>query len=88
MRSIPGHSVDRRQHRATPINEADTAIDFNMMPTLFDIGVVPWFDAEKIADAVHQYQDGAKEATYGQDEYQLFMEKLGDILSNIRGNAN
>ena len=51
-----------------------------MMPSILDIGSVPWFDPEGIADAVHRYQNGETEIVYDdRDEG----EKLSDFLMQI-----
>ena len=42
-------------------DEKATKVDFDMMPSIFDIVNVPWYDPDGIADAVHQYKDGKKE---------------------------
>ena len=49
-------------------NEKATVSDLNMMPSIFDVSNVPWFDAEGITDAVHQYKDGKTVIEYTTDE--------------------
>ena len=49
-------------------NEKATVPDLNMMPSIFDVSNVPWFDAEGITDAVHQYKDGKTVIEYTTDE--------------------
>ena len=49
-------------------NEKATVPDLNMMPSIFDITNVPWFNAEGITDAVHQYQNGKTVIEYSTDE--------------------
>ena len=49
-------------------NEKATEPDLNMMPSVFDIYAVPWFDAEGIADAVHQYQNGKDKILYQEED--------------------
>lgn len=51
-------------------DEKDTAVDYNMMPSIVDISLVPWFDAEGIAEAVHNYENGETEAVYSEEEEQ------------------
>ena len=41
-----------------------------MMPSIVDISLVPWFDAEGIAEAVHNYENGETEAVYSEVEEQ------------------
>ena len=48
-------------------NEKATHVDLDMMPNIWDINSVPWYDAEGIADAVHQYQEGTTVMDYGVD---------------------
>ena len=61
-------------------DEKATQVDLNMMPSILDIGSVPWFDPEGIADAVHRYQNGETEIVYDdRDEG----EKLSDFLMQI-----
>ncbi len=61
-------------------DEKATKVDLNMMPTIGDISYVPWFDAAGIANAVHEYQNGAKEMKYtDKDE----MEKMSDLITSI-----
>ena len=56
-----------------------------MMPSPLDIVNVPWFDPEGIADAVHQYQDGAVEMVYSDEEKTENMTVfLQDIMDRIK----
>ena len=58
--------------------------DLNMMPSILDVGMVPWFDPEGIADAVHQYQKGITEMKYNeQEESESFSEFLISLLERI-----
>ncbi len=57
-------------------NEKATEPDLNMMPTIWDIVNVPWFDPEGIADAVHQYQEGKTELVYSDEESGENMSKF------------
>lgn len=61
-------------------DEEATEVDLNMMPSILDINSVPWFDPEGIADAVHQYQDGATELTYGDATTE---EKISGLLMDF-----
>ena len=67
-------------------DEKATTVDLNMMPSLLDVANVPWFDAEGIADAVHQYQDGATEITYG-DKGEMVADILGLLFEQMAGAA-
>jgi hypothetical protein len=58
-------------------NENATVPDLNMMPSIWDINCVPWFDPEGIADAVHQYQDGAAQIVYSDE---VVGEKISELL--------
>ena len=61
-------------------NEKTTAADLNMVPSIWDVVYAPWYDPEGIADAVHQYQNGAAELVYTdiRDE-----ERLSDFLTKL-----
>lgn len=61
-------------------DEKAVTVDLNMMPSFLDIQYAPWYDPKGIADAVHQYQSGATELTYGDisDE-----EKLSEFLLKL-----
>ncbi|MDO5455458.1 MAG: S41 family peptidase [Eubacteriales bacterium] len=61
-------------------DEKATTVDLNMMPSILDAADVPWFDADGIADAVHQYQNGATEITYNDKED---AEKVSDFLMGM-----
>lgn len=56
-------------------DEKAVTLDYDMMPTIFDVSQVPWFDPEGIADAVHKYQSGETAADYSNGE--------GDSLSSF-----
>ena len=65
-------------------NENAVKPDLNMMPSILDVGMVPWFDPEGIADAVHQYQKGITEMKYDeQEESETFSEFLISLLERI-----
>ena len=65
-------------------NENAVKPDLNMMPSILDVGMVPWFDPEGIADAVHQYQKGITEMKYDeQEESEMFSEFLTGLLERI-----
>lgn len=61
-------------------NEKTTDADLNMVPSIWDVVYAPWYDPEGIADAVHQYQNGAAELVYTdiRDE-----ERLSDFLTKL-----
>ena len=61
-------------------DEKATTPDLNMMPSIWDITYVPWYDPEGIADAVHQYQDGATEIVYNDKDDS---EKISDLLQGF-----
>ena len=56
-------------------DEKAVTLDYDMMPTIFDVSQVPWYDPEGIADAVHKYQSGETAADYSNGE--------GDSLSSF-----
>ena len=65
-------------------NENAVKPDLNMMPSILDVGMVPWFDPEGIADAVHQHQKGITEMKYDeQEESETFSEFLISLLERI-----
>ena len=70
-------------------NEKDTTMDYDMMPTLFDVTSVPWFEADGIAEAVHNYQNGETAAEYsgeqGENVLTALMEMLFNGLAAIEG---
>ena len=39
-------------------DEKATTLDYDMLPSLLDVHLVPWYDADGIAEAVHRYQSG------------------------------
>ena len=43
-------------------DEKATTLDYDMLPSLLDVHLVPWYDADGIAEAVHRYQSGAEQA--------------------------
>ncbi len=61
-------------------DEKDTTLDLNMMPSIWDIETVPWYDPDGIADAVHQYQEGATEIIYNDKTEK---EKIEDLLREM-----
>ena len=61
-------------------DEKATTPDLNMMPSIWDVTYVPWFDPEGIADAVHQYQNGAVEIIYNDKDDS---EKISDLLQTL-----
>lgn len=61
-------------------DEKATTPDLVMMKSVIDRGHVPWFDPEGIADAVHQYQNGATEISY---EGTAQEEQVSDFLSGL-----
>ena len=65
-------------------NEKATTLDLNMVPTIWDISQVPWFDPEAIADAVNEYRKGVTEISYNQkDEAEKIAEVIGSILESL-----
>ena len=63
-------------------NEKDTTLDYDMMPTLFDVVSVPWFEADGIAEAVHNYQNGGTAADYGDEQRENILTALMEMLFN------
>ena len=61
-------------------DEKATVPELNMMPSVWNVLSVPWFDAEGIADAVHQYQNGVKELVYNDKSDE---EKLTEFLTGL-----
>ena len=61
-------------------DEKATVPELNMMPSVWDVLSVPWFDAEGIADAVHQYQNGVTELVYNDKSDE---EKLTEFLTGL-----
>ena len=53
-----------------------------MMPTLFDVTSVPWFEADGIAEAVHNYQNGETAAEYGDERGENVLTALMEMLFN------
>ena len=69
-------------------NEKATVPDLNMMPSIFDITNVPWFNAEGITDAVHQYQNGKTVIEYSTDEDTGDLSDfLGQLFEQMAGSA-
>ena len=68
-------------------DEKATVLDLNMMTSIWDITNVPWFDPDGIADAVHQYQEGAKEITYNDlTEKEKMTEFLMKLIEQLEKN--
>lgn len=68
-------------------DEKATQPELNMMPSIWDIQYAPWFDAEGIADAVHQYENGATEIVYNDmSEGEKFSEFLMSMLERVEKN--
>lgn len=62
-------------------DEEATVPDLNMMPSVFDVFTVPWFDAQGISDAVHRYQKGEREIRYTEEESgKSLSEALGKLF--------
>lgn len=57
-------------------DEKATVLDYNMMPSIVDITLVPWFDAEGIAEAVHNCENGETAAVYSEEEEQEAISQL------------
>ena len=69
-------------------NEKATVPDLNMMPSIFDITNVPWFNAEGITDVVHQYQNGKTVIEYSTDEDTGDLSDfLGQLFEQMAGSA-
>ena len=65
-------------------DEKDVALDYDMMPSIIDIGLVPWYDAEGIAEAVHNCQNGETAAVYSEEaEGEVISKFLMSLLEKI-----
>ena len=66
-------------------NEKATETDLNMVPSIWDIVNVPWYDPAGIADAVHKYQEGAAELEYpetaSKENMSAFLTRLFELIS-------
>ena len=66
-------------------NEKATETDLNMVPSIWDIVNVPWYDPAGIADAVHKYQEGAAELEYpetaSEENMSAFLTRLFELIS-------
>ena len=66
-------------------NEKATETDLNMVPSIWDIVNVPWYDPAGIADAVHKYQEGATELEYpetaSEENMSAFLTRLFELIS-------
>ena len=70
-------------------DEKATTLDLNMMPSVLDVTYIPWFDPEGIADAVHQYQDGASEVVYNdKDDMEKASDLFQEVLKRIEANSD
>ena len=63
-------------------DEKDVKLDYNMMPSIVDISLVPWYDADGIAEAVHNYEKGETEAVYSEEAE---TEAITGFLENLLG---
>lgn len=70
-------------------NEKDTTLDYDMMPSIIDVNLVPWFEADGIAEAVHNYQNGETAAVYSEEEeadaLSAFLEMLFARIAAVSG---
>ncbi len=69
-------------------DEKATTLDYNMMPSLLDIGLVPWFDANGIAEAVHNCQNGETVASYSEEEEGEQISKFFESLFGQMGDTS
>lgn len=61
-------------------NEKAVTMDYDMMPSVIDVKLVPWFETEGIADAVHRCKNGEKTAVYSEEEEQ---RALSELMENL-----
>ena len=71
-------------------DEKDVTLDYDMMPSIVDIGLVPWFDAEGITEAVHNCQNGETAAVYSEEaegeEISKFLQGLFEKIASSEEN--
>lgn len=68
-------------------DEKAVTLDYDMVPSLLDVGLAPWYDAEGIADAVHKYQSGETAAVYSEEEEGEQISKFFESLFERIGAA-
>ena len=61
-------------------DEKAIVLDYNMVPSVVDIKLAPWFDADGIAQAVHNYQNGETQAVYSEEEEAQVISELMEGL--------
>ena len=70
-------------------DETAVKLDYNMMPSIMDVTIVPWFDTDGIAEAVHNYQNGETTAVYSDEDKQNaisdFLMKLFESIAAQNG---
>lgn len=64
-------------------DEKATKVDLNMMPSILDINLVPWYDPEGITDAVHRYKSGETEIVYSEDQEAENLSRLLELILNM-----
>lgn len=61
-------------------DEKAVVLDYNMVPSIVDIKLAPWFDADGIAQAVHNCQNGETQAVYSEEEESRVISELMESL--------
>ena len=65
-------------------DEKAIVLDYNMVPSVVDIKLAPWFDADGIAQAVHNYQNGETQAVYSEEaEGQVISELIEGLFERM-----
>ena len=61
-------------------DEKAIVLDYNMVPSVVDIKLAPWYDVDGIAQAVHNYQNGETQAVYSEEEEAQVISELMEGL--------
>ena len=62
-------------------------LDYDMLPSLLDVHLVPWYDADGIAEAVHRYQSGETAADYSEEEAEQARGILEMLLETMNASG-
>ena len=68
-------------------DEKATTLDYDMLPSLLDVHLVPWYDADGIAEAVHRYQSGETAADYSEEEEEQITGFLEMLLETMNASS-
>ena len=68
-------------------DEKATTLDYDMLPSLLDVHLVPWYDADGIAEAVHRYQSGETAADYSEEEAEQARGILEMLLETMNASG-